>query len=207
MNSTKAATLNSKLVDFLNEHDFYLISEDRNERGEYCAELESRSPAGEDLIIDVWHGGGTNSFIYCFRRYANEFDPDGHAEKWVECRGQNGVPLGIRDLIDDADAIQTMLLDLADALEDANRNGAFSNADLLTEQEIRDDWEAALESEMDYSEIAHAIRWGFSRDDLNTLMQLHREDRFRGKIEDLLTDCNFHTECSDWHDENYIIRD
>lgn len=203
MNSTKTSTLNSKLVDFLNEHDFHLTSESRDERGEYCTELESWSPAGEDLILTIWHGGGTESFIYCFRKYANDFDPDEHAEGWVEFRGENGVPHGIRELIDDADAIQTMYLDLADALEEANRAGTFSNADLLTEQEIRDDWEAALESEMDYSEIAHAIGWGFSRDDLNTLMQLHREDRFRGKIEDLLTDCNFHTECSDWHDGNY----
>lgn len=203
MNTTKTSTLNTKLVDFLNEHDFYLISESRDERGEYCAELESSSPAGEDLILTIWHGGGADSFIYCFRKYANEFDPDEHAEMWVEHRGENGVPFGIRDLIDDADAIQTMYLDLADALEEANRAGAFSNSDLLSEQEIRDDWEAALESEMDYSEISHAIGWGFSRNDLNTLMQLHREDRFMGKIEDLLTDCNFHTECSDWHDGNY----
>lgn len=207
MNNTKTSTLNSKLVDFLNEHAFYLVSESRDDRGEYCTELEAYSPAGEDLIITIWHGGGANSFIYCFRKYANDFDPDEHAEMWVEHRGENGVPFGIRDLIDDADAIQTMYLDLADALEEANMAGTFSNADLLSEQEIIDDWEAALESEMDYSEIAHAIGWGFTRNDLEELMRLHQENICRSKIEDLLEDCNFHTECGAWHDGEYYIRE
>ena len=48
--------------------------------------------------------------------YAAEFDADEHAEMWVDKRGQNGVPNSIRALIDDADAIQEMLDELAEAV-------------------------------------------------------------------------------------------
>jgi len=50
------------------------------------------------------------------RRYAADFDADEHAAMWVESRGKRGVPDSIRTLIDDADAIQEMLDELADAL-------------------------------------------------------------------------------------------
>lgn len=48
--------------------------------------------------------------------YAADFDADEHAEMWVEFRGKNGVPNSIRALIDDADAIQEMLDELAEAV-------------------------------------------------------------------------------------------
>jgi hypothetical protein len=44
------------------------------------------------------------------------FDHDEHAEMWVEGRGKNGVPGTIRQLLDDAEAIDKMLQDLAAAL-------------------------------------------------------------------------------------------
>lgn len=76
----------------------------------------------------------------------------------------------------------------------------------LDADEIREDWEYALNS-MSYGKIAKAIEWGFTDDDLIELMRLHKADICREEIEDLLTDCNFYTECSDWHDGNYIIRE
>ena len=53
------------------------------------------------------------------REYAYDFDPDEHAEMWVESRGKRGVPDSIRTLIDDADAIKEMAFELADALRKA----------------------------------------------------------------------------------------
>lgn len=68
------------------------------------------------------------------------------------------------------------------------------------------DWETALKS-MPYSDISEAIGWEFSEEDLNTLMELHKADICREQIEDLLEDCNFHTDCENWHDGNYVINE
>lgn len=73
-----------------------------------------------------------------------------------------------------------------------------------SEEKIRDDWDGAL-SELSYDDISTMIGWGFSRKDLDVLMGLHRSGKHRKKIEDLLEDCNFHTECRNWHDGNYTI--
>lgn len=72
----------------------------------------------------------------------------------------------------------------------------------MTEDEIRADWEAALNT-MEYSEIAKEIEWGFTDEDLQELMRLHKSGICRQQIEDLLDDCNFHTESADWHDGIY----
>ena len=41
---------------------------------------------------------------------------DEHVELWVDSRGKNGVPGSIRELVKDAEAIDKMLQELADAL-------------------------------------------------------------------------------------------
>lgn len=56
------------------------------------------------------------------------------------------------------------------------------------------DWEKAL-TEKPYGKIASYIAWGFTHDDLRKLAELHMAGFQRQKIEDLLVDCNFHTEC------------
>ena len=76
-----------------------------------------------------------------------------------------------------------------------------------SDEYIREHWDDILNSDKTYSEIAYAIRWGFSRGDLLELMRLHKENRNRQKIEDLLEDCNFHFECGNWHNGNYVIRE
>ena len=63
------------------------------------------------------------NFLESVREYANDFDADEHAEMWIEARGRvNGVSDSIRTLIDDAEAIQKMLDELADALEGVGNN-------------------------------------------------------------------------------------
>ena len=73
-------------------------------------ELEKYSPAGEDFFFCV----DKKDFIQNVIEYAEDFDADEHAEMWVSCRNTvRGVPQSIRTLIDDADAIQEMLYELA----------------------------------------------------------------------------------------------
>lgn len=75
-------------------------------------EFEKYSPAGEDFIFYVEGADPVREV----KEYARDFCADEHAEMWCESRGKRGVPDSIRALIDDADAIQEMLNELADAL-------------------------------------------------------------------------------------------
>jgi len=48
----------------------------------------------------------------------------------------------------------------------------------------------------DIGNISEEIGWGFTIEDIQTLAKLHSENKYRIWIEELLTDCNFHTECA-----------
>ena len=104
--------LHDSILDVLEENDFSVCSIDEQGK-EYVSELEWYSPAGEDVIITVWFNGTNSGFVDAFTNYAADFDPDEHAEMWVESRFENGVPYSIRELINDADAINEMLESMA----------------------------------------------------------------------------------------------
>ena len=103
--------LKQKYIDILEENDWSVSSYTDDGR----VELQKYSPVGEDFSIIV----EVEDFTESVRKYANDFDADEHAEMWIEARGEvNGVPESIRELIEDAEAIQEMLDGLADALEE-----------------------------------------------------------------------------------------
>lgn len=81
--------------------------------GNTFLEVSQYSPAGEDFSFTL----DPDNIVRDLREYAVSFDPDEHAEMWVEARknGVSGVP-SIRVLINDADDIQNMLEDLAIAV-------------------------------------------------------------------------------------------
>lgn len=83
-----------------------------------CIEFEKYSPAGEDFFFTIT-GNDEARVVEQVRGYAYDFDPDEHAEMWVEIRGKRGVPDSIRTLIDDADAIKEMVFELAAELRKA----------------------------------------------------------------------------------------
>lgn len=76
-------------------------------------ELEKYSPAGEDFIITV----GAENFVENVKEYAAHFDQEEHIEMWVEARRNKvaGVP-SIKELVKDAEDIDAMLKELAEAL-------------------------------------------------------------------------------------------
>ncbi len=59
---------------------------------------------------------------------------------------------------------------------------------------VRSHWLEALDA-WPYQKISAAIDFGFSDEDIDELFRLHKEGYFRTKIENLLEDCNFHSEC------------
>lgn len=105
--------LEQKYIDILEENDWNVSSYTDDGR----VELEKYSPAGEDFLMCV----EVENFPESVREYANDFDVDEHAEMWIETRRSvSGVPNSIRELIEDAEEIQKMLNELADALEERN---------------------------------------------------------------------------------------
>ena len=83
---------------------------------------------------------------------------------------------------------------------------------MMTGNEIRADFKKALDTVKkskygdywDVSSIAQALDFGFSDEDIKNLAILHRDEpKYRGKIYDLLEDCNFHTECADFEAGRY----
>ena len=84
--------------------------------GDGNIELEKYSPAGEDFIITV----GEERFVDNVKAYAASFDQEEHIEMWVAARrsGTSGVP-SIKELVEDAQALDDMLRELACALFEA----------------------------------------------------------------------------------------
>lgn len=76
------------------------------------AELSQYSPAGEDFNFCV----ETENFAEEIRAYYEDFDPEEHAAMWY---GKRGAP-NLHTLIEDADAIDSMLEDLAIAVTQAD---------------------------------------------------------------------------------------
>lgn len=76
-------------------------------------ELEKYSPAGEDFIFCV----DKDDFVRNVKEYAAGFDIDDHIAMWIEANqnGVSGVP-SARVLVQDAEEIDDMLQELADAL-------------------------------------------------------------------------------------------
>lgn len=61
----------------------------------------------------------------------------------------------------------------------------------------KDQWQNALK-EYSSSELANRIGWEINGESLKILEELHRSNILRVKIEDLLEECNFHTERDLW---------
>ena len=68
---------------------------------------------------------------------------------------------------------------------------------------IRTDWASALKKAKKGSDLSSDIGFGFSKFDLIKLAKLHKANKFRKKIEDLLSDCNYHSECGEWSEGVY----
>lgn len=78
-------------------------------------ELEKWSPAGEDIVVTV----SKDDVVGGVRGFSNGFDTEEHITELLEAKrnGFGGVP-DVKTLVEDADAIQGMLGELAMALEE-----------------------------------------------------------------------------------------
>lgn len=107
----KKMGLSEELIDILDVEDWHVYTDEHS--GDWCAEVSKYSPAGEDFVATIWYDGTDDGFINSFVDYAESFDAEEHAAMWIDGRGKNGVPDSIREILDDAEAIDAMLTDMA----------------------------------------------------------------------------------------------
>lgn len=89
-----------------------------NIAGKKCVEFSKYSPAGEDFSFEVWYTH-VSEIPEKVMEYYEEFDPEEHVMLWANSAGRNGVPC-LRRLMEDADAIEEMIRELAIALKEEN---------------------------------------------------------------------------------------
>lgn len=99
--------INPKYEDVLESLDWRIVGKDLE-----TVDIENWSPAGENIVFTL----NTDDVPGSAMKEYEDFDADEHAAMWIESRGKRGIPSSIRTLIDDADAIEEMLKELADRL-------------------------------------------------------------------------------------------
>ena len=100
--------LNENIVRILEENNFN-IGEITEQNGSYYIELSQYTPLGEDWYVVVWYDGTDEDFIDQFDQIYQNFDVDEELELFMECRGENGVPTSVRDLLEDQEWKNTCL--------------------------------------------------------------------------------------------------
>ena len=113
-NQNRKASLNPKYRDICESLDWTI-----REYDDGTVEVCQGSPAGEDFFFTA----NVKNFPQEVEQYADDFDPDEHIAMWIEARknGTGGVPT-TRELVHDAEAIQKMLKELAEALAADSKN-------------------------------------------------------------------------------------
>lgn len=94
----------STLENIAEQHNFYFIHHPNSFSGgkKHYALFEQSTPLGEDWCME-FDFDTVSELIEQLREYEMYYDADEEAEIWINCRGQDGVPSSIRDLIEDAD--------------------------------------------------------------------------------------------------------
>ena len=121
MGSLNYSDLDEKLQAILDEAESngWKCCITKEDGGRTYVDLSKYSPAGEDfgMTVDFEEGRQAESFMEELKSHVEDFDPEEHAEMFIPSRGERGVPSSIRELLDDADAIKVMVMELYDALE------------------------------------------------------------------------------------------
>lgn len=100
--------MKNKIRDIIENLDWNIYEDETD------VELEKYSPLGEDFIFSI---DNNDNIVEQIIDYAENFDTDEHAEMYINIRGERGVPNSIKDLIEDAQDIKQMLLELANELK------------------------------------------------------------------------------------------
>lgn len=79
----------------------------------------------------------------------------------------------------------------------------ISMEDTVNRGKVKRDFYSALQSVKKGDELSGVLHYSFSDKDISKLAKLHKANKCRKKIEDLLTNCNFHYECGKFKNKEY----
>ena len=88
----------------------------------------------------------------------------------------------------------------AEANDFMNKNPVYESGRAV---EIRFNFDEAFKKVTKGYELSGILGYGFSKEDISNLAKLHRDEKWRNKIIELLEDCNFHIECDDFDSGKY----
>lgn len=130
--------MNQKYLDKLQQLDWTAYE------GDNYIEFEKSSPAGEDVLFST----GKDNFVDEIKEYATDFDPEEHIEMWVAAKQNGGKNIpSIRELVEDADAIDKMLQELAIAMCEIQNQVEQEQEDDETANELLSEYESLLGDE------------------------------------------------------------
>lgn len=111
-----SAYFTKREIEFIaNAFGWYVDWSEDNIAGAKTVDFRKYSPAGEDFLFTVWYTR-VSEIPDKVVEYYEGFDADEHVMLWSHSAGRNGVPR-LRELIEDADAIEEMIRQLAVALK------------------------------------------------------------------------------------------
>jgi len=85
-------------------------------------EFEKWSPAGQDFCMSIT-ADSTEDLINKLFEYYDNYDPSEEASLWLDDsgHGKNGAPYSMKDVYEDMEACQEMILELHDAIVAKNK--------------------------------------------------------------------------------------
>ena len=107
--------ISEKVQALLEDNEFFLGNVEK-QGNEFYAEVNHTSPAGEDFWVTIWYDGTTEGFIRRFTECTREFSVDEHVSLYAGNLGKHGVPESYKELVEDAEAIRSELLNMAGIL-------------------------------------------------------------------------------------------
>ena len=107
--------LSDKIIEVVEKEEFS-IGEVGKQNEEYYVDINQYTPCGEDWWEVIWFDGTDKGFIKGVRARYENFDVDEEVEPYIECRGENGVPSSIKDLVEDGEWKKEKLGELKDEL-------------------------------------------------------------------------------------------
>jgi hypothetical protein len=108
----------NKMFEKMQELDWTFEIPEIEEGTEVEFDIENYSPEGENLVETICFDGTPEGLIKELIKHTESFDVDDHVELWISGRGKNGVPNTVRELVEDAEAIQEKLNDLYEAVKE-----------------------------------------------------------------------------------------
>lgn len=99
------------LIDYLESRNWSVNELENKTPNEIWFEIETHSPAGEDLVEDLLFSPNLKSFLKELANLYYCFNEQEHVKMWLEADHVDGVP-DVFVLVDDAKAIKEMYRDL-----------------------------------------------------------------------------------------------